>query len=574
MKLTIIRLFSSLLLILLMPLALAQGFGFDQSQIASELEGDFNEAYYPIKTLNAGLPKLNPPANRQSPQALIIFFEQAIAKQDYLRAAHALNLNLINPEDQPEQGAELAKKLAFLLENGKVINYKTLSDRPDALIESIPGTSQSNAGKPQRSIKLGELDRQHYKQTIRLQRVRVNELAPIWVFSANTVDSIEQLYQIHAPTKLEQALPQWIKIELFSIALWEYLLVAILLALGILIGRLISLITEKIAGYLKEGIIQNLIRTLTRPITFTIALGLLYGITSGLIIGNKAIASSLRPIMWISFVFAAIWLGTHIINFFADRYKSLQITPLDDDQSSQHRCRMTYLSIGRRVFTFSLILIGIVIMLSEFINIKLVGASLLTSAGVLSIILGVAAQPLLANIVAGIQVAITRPIRIGDTIVIHDEWVVVEELTYTYAILLTWDERRLIVPMRDFVTEPLINWSHTNQHMRQPVFLYVDYSIDLEALKKHFIEQAKAHENWCQKVEPDLLILEYYPTYLKLRGQVSANTPNLAWSMAKDLREIMLTYLQQNAPNALPRERVSTLDPSSATLPSYLKTSQ
>lgn len=98
MKLTIIRLFSSLLLILLMPLALAQGFGFDQSQIASELEGDFNEAYYPIKTLNAGLPKLNPPANRQSPQALIIFFEQAIAKQDYLRAAHALNLNLINPE--------------------------------------------------------------------------------------------------------------------------------------------------------------------------------------------------------------------------------------------------------------------------------------------------------------------------------------------------------------------------------------------------------------------------------------------------------------------------------------------
>jgi small-conductance mechanosensitive channel len=182
---------------------------------------------------------------------------------------------------------------------------------------------------------------------------------------------------------------------------------------------------------------------------------------------------------------------------------------------------------------------------------------LLTSAGIAGAVLGIAAQPILGNIIAGMQVAITQPIRIGDTVMMDDEWTTIEDLRYTYAVLKTWDERRLIVPMRHFVTETVENWSHTEVHQTCVVYLYVDYGADIDAIRQKYIALVKTHELWDGQTEPELITVSITETAIKLRGTVASDSPLNAWTLECKIREQMLSYLHQEQKEYLPTERLT-----------------
>ena len=534
----------------------------------SGLTGDYNESYYTLDKLNAGLPPLSEPPNLSTPLATLEFFQSAVMKQQYDLAAYALNMNLIDDESQSSRAMDLVKQLDFLLVEKHLYVFDKLPDRPDGLIEPPLGSTSSIQGVPRRSIQLGYIDYRERRVPLHLERVRIGDGAPFWVFSAQTVANIDKLYEQYHPAKFERYLPSWTKLKILNIAIWEFLALLIFFSFTMGIGWLLSTAAGKLLNWYvmdKEGNrlgtlhhngVEDLVNKLTVPLTFTLSFSSVYSLVSGGFPYLDALASSTRPIIWVALVFSAMWLGIRVINFFANRYKDLQIENLSEENFDKSRSRRTYMSIFRRVFIFVMILGGIWIGLSEFTNIDGLGKTLLTSAGIAGAVLGIAAQPILGNIIAGMQVAITQPVRIGDTVMMEGEWSTIEDLGYTYAVLKTWDERRLIVPMRHFVTEIVENWSHTESHQITVIYLYVDYGADIDAIRQKYIELVKENVLWDGETEPEMFTVSVSETTIKLRCSQAANSPIDAWMLECAVREQMLGYLYEKQKAYLPAERL------------------
>ena len=137
------------------------------------------------------------------------------------------------------------------------------------------------------------------------------------------------------------------------------------------------------------------------------------------------------------------------------------------------------------------------------------------------------------------------------------DWTTIEDLRYTYAVLKTWDERRLIVPMRYFVTEIIENWSHTEVHQTCAVYLFVDYGINVDVVRQKYTEVVKANALWDQKTEPQLLVVSVDENTIKLRGALASDSPLNAWTLECEVREQMLAYLHQEQKAYLPTERLT-----------------
>ena len=538
------------------------------------LTGDYNESYYSLNKLNVGLPPLAEPPNLSTPLATLEFFQSAVMKQQYDLAAYALNMNLIDSKLQRNRAIDLTKQLDFLLVEKKLYVFDKLPDRPDGLIEPPLGSTNSIQGIPRRSIQLGYIDYRERRVPIYLERVRIDDNPPFWVFSAQTVGNIGNLYEQYHPAKFERYLPTWTKLQLFSIAIWEFLALFIFFSFTMGVGWLLSTAAGKLLNWYvmdKEGNrlgtlhhngVEDLVNKLTVPLTFTISFSSVFTLVSGGFPYLDAVASSTRPIIWIGLIFSALWMGIRVTNFFANRYKDLQIENLGDEQFDKGRRRRTYVSIFRRVFIFVMILGGIWIGLSEFTSINGLGKTLLTSAGIAGAVIGIAAQPILGNVIAGMQVAITQPVRIGDTVMMEDEWTTVEDLGYTYAVLQTWDERRLIIPMRHFVTEIVENWSHTDSHQTCVIYLYVDYGADIEEIRQQYIKLVKANDLWDGKTDPEMYTVSVSENTIKLRCSQASDSPINAWRLECQVREQMLNYLFEKQQAYLPAERLIFKDTS------------
>ncbi|WP_352310114.1 mechanosensitive ion channel family protein [Psychrobacter sp. W2-37-MNA-CIBAN-0211] len=532
------------------------------------LTGDYNESYYSLNKLNAGLPPLAEPPNLSTPLATLEFFQSAVMKQQYDLAAYALNMNLIDGKLQRSRAIDLAKQLDFLLIEKKLYVFDELPDRPDGLIEPPLGSTNSIQGIPRRSIQLGYIDYRERRVPIHLERVRVDDSAPFWIFSAQTVGNIDNLYEQYHPAKFERYLPAWTKLQLFSIAIWEFLALLVFFSFTMGVGWLLSKGAGKLLNWyvkdkagnrlstLHHNSVEDLVNKLTVPLTFTISFSSVFTLVSGGFPYLDAVASSIRPIIWIGLVFSAMWLGIRVINFFANRYQDMQIENLGEEQFDKVRRRRTYVSIFRRVFVFVMVLGSIWIGLSEFANMEGFGKTLVTSAGIAGVVIGIAAQPILGNIIAGVQVAVTQPVRIGDSVIMDGNFSTVEDLRYTYAVLKTWDERRLIVPMRELITEMVENWSHTEVHQTCPVFLYIDYGADIDAIRQQFISVVKDNKLWDNKTEPEIFVVEVTEKTIQLRGAVSAVGPVEAWTLACEIREQMLDYLYREQKHYLPAEHL------------------
>lgn len=544
-------------------------------QANTELTGEYNEAYYVVNELNTGLPTPAIPPNLETPLATLEFFNTANLQNDFALAAYALNLNSIADTQQVNLASELVRKLDYLLTEKDLYVFDEMPDRADGLVEPSIGSNNPIHGVPRRSIKLGSIDYKNRSVPIHLERVKVEGQAPVWVFSSQTVMNIEALYDIHKPAQFERYFPDWLSIEIFSLKLWEIFGILLFMVLTMGLGLLMSkgaakLTTAYSDKKLKEGGhdelslqgrgVTDLFSKITAPLTVFISFSMMFALVSGSFPKIDAMATSLRPIIWIGLVISALWLGIRTINFFANRYQDYQIDALDEEEFIIRRERMTYVSIFRRIFIFVIVMGGFWISLAEFTDLEGLGKTLLTSAGIAGAVIGIAAQPTLGNIIAGFQVAVTQPVRIGDTVMIDGIWSEVEDLRYTYAVLQTWDNRRLIVPMKHFVTEIIENWSHTTTSQTYAVYLYVDYGADIEAIKQKFIEFTKANELWDNETEPDLQVTDVTESTIKLRGKVSAEGPLDAWDLSCDVRRQMLDYLNNEQGDYLPTDRI-TLSP-------------
>jgi small-conductance mechanosensitive channel len=219
------------------------------------------------------------------------------------------------------------------------------------------------------------------------------------------------------------------------------------------------------------------------------------------------------------------------------------------------RRRRTQLALFRRLSILAVIMITVGLVLTAIPAVRNVGLSLFASAGVAGVIVGIAAQPTITNLIAGIQLAVTQPIRIGDAVLVEGEWGHVEAISSTHVVIAIWDERRLVVPLSYFLQRPFQNWTLRSSELVQPVFLYLDYSVPVVELRQKLTEILSGSPLWDRRVSV-LQITELKEQNVEIRLLVSAADSGQAWDLRCYVREQMLLFIRENFPDSLPRTRV------------------
>jgi small-conductance mechanosensitive channel len=220
---------------------------------------------------------------------------------------------------------------------------------------------------------------------------------------------------------------------------------------------------------------------------------------------------------------------------------------------------------ARRIYTQikvieNIIVVGIVFLtaaciLMTFENVRQIGTSLLASAGILGIILGFAAQKTLGNFIAGIQIALAQPIRLDDVVIVEGEWGWIEEITLTYVVVRIWDLRRLVVPISYFVEKSFQNWTRVSADILGSVFLYADYTVPIDKIRQELTQILEKSPHWDKKVNV-LQVTNATNTTIELRALMSASDSPTAWNLRCEVREKLLTFIQKNFPQSLPKTRV------------------
>lgn len=215
----------------------------------------------------------------------------------------------------------------------------------------------------------------------------------------------------------------------------------------------------------------------------------------------------------------------------------------------------TQLTIIRRLASVLIAVIAIGAVLFSFPGVRAVGASVLASAGIISIIAGLAAQSTLGNLIAGIQLAFSDAIRVGDTVFVEDEWGTIGEITLSYVVVYVWDERRLVLPCTYFTTSPFENWTRRSDEILGTVYMDLDWRVPLKAVREKFTEIIEQSTEWDRRAA-SVLVTGAEGGFVTVRFLVSAANADDQWFLRCNVREGIVTWLQEEHPEALPVTRV------------------
>lgn len=270
-------------------------------------------------------------------------------------------------------------------------------------------------------------------------------------------------------------------------------------------------------------------------------------------ISNEEFISSFGRVGSILLIVSLSWAAIAFIRI----VKHIFLEKYDISQEDNLRSRkfQTQFNILERILVFLIVLISIGLILMLFDEVKRIGISLFASAGVAGVIIGLAAQRVIGAVLAGIQIAITQPIRLDDVVIIEGEWGRVEEITLTYVVVNIWDKRRLVVPSTYFFEKPFQNWTRTTSEILGTVFIYTDYHVSFEALRNELTRLLKSTPLWDGKVNV-LQVTDAKERSIEIRALMSAKDSGTAWDLRVFIREKLIEFLQKNYPESLPKTRV------------------
>lgn len=252
-------------------------------------------------------------------------------------------------------------------------------------------------------------------------------------------------------------------------------------------------------------------------------------------------------------IVATTWLVARLIAGFAQGV--LDRHPVDVQDNMGARRIHTQTRVLARIAMTLVVVIGASMLLMTFPGARQVGASLLASAGVVGLIAGFAAKPVFSNMIAGLQLALTQPIRLDDVLIVEGEWGRVEEITGTYVVLKIWDERRMIIPLQYFIEKPFQNWTRNDARIMGSVFLHVDYAMPLAPLRAELERIIRQAPEWDQRFF-NLVVTEATERTMQLRVLCTAASSGLAWDLRCVLREGLIDFMQREYPQFLPRMRI------------------
>jgi small-conductance mechanosensitive channel len=251
------------------------------------------------------------------------------------------------------------------------------------------------------------------------------------------------------------------------------------------------------------------------------------------------------------------WAAATVLNTAADLYA--RRFPKEAEDSVLARKHLTQVKLLRRIAIFWIGFLTFAAMLMTIPAVREYGVSLFASAGVAGLVAGLAARPLLSNLIAGVQLALTQPIRLGDGVKVEGEFGHVEEIRSSYVVLRLWDLRRMVVPLSYFMERPFQNWTRDCTSMIGTVFLYVDFAIPVQAVREKFMELVRASELWDGQTAA-LQVTGASSDGVELRAIMSAATSGASFDLACEIREKLVGWLQETCPGALPQTRTSLIE--------------
>jgi small-conductance mechanosensitive channel len=249
---------------------------------------------------------------------------------------------------------------------------------------------------------------------------------------------------------------------------------------------------------------------------------------------------------------AATWLGVRLSGAIAEaaalRFRA------DVADNLQARRILTQTRILTRTLASVVVLVGVSFALLTFPGVRNLGAGLLASAGVVGLTVGIAAKPVLANLLAGVQIALTQPIRLDDVVIVEGEWGRIEEIGRAFVVVAIWDQRRLVVPLQYFIERPFQNWTRTGAEILGTAFLWVDYGMPLEPLREELRRVCEASALWDRRVAL-IQVTDASERAMQLRVLVSAGDAGRAWDLRCLVRERLIDFVRRQCPQFLPRVR-------------------
>lgn len=259
-----------------------------------------------------------------------------------------------------------------------------------------------------------------------------------------------------------------------------------------------------------------------------------------------------RRILLFVFVLLIGWIGIAALDIAAAIY--LRGFRVDVEDNLMARKHLTQIRILRRAAAVLVAMIALAAALMTVPGVRQYGVSLLASAGAAGIILGLALQPILVNLIAGVQIAVTQPIRLDDAVIVEGEWGNIEEITATYVVVRLWDWRRMVLPLTWFIQNPFQNWTRESSRLIGSAFLYVDYAAPVDRLRTRLGEIVRASSHWDGDVV-NLQVTDITERTLQIRCLASAASAGAAFDLRCEVREKMVAFLRDELPEALPRER-------------------
>jgi small-conductance mechanosensitive channel len=258
------------------------------------------------------------------------------------------------------------------------------------------------------------------------------------------------------------------------------------------------------------------------------------------------------------------WAAIVALRIAADLYlRRFQLETADNLLARKH---VTQVRVLQRTADILVIIVTLGAALMTFEPVRQYGVSLFASAGVAGLVAGLAARPVLSNLFAGVQLAMTQPIRLGDSVVVENEFGTIEEITATYVVVRLWDLRRMIVPLSYFIEKPFQNWTRENSALIGAVLFYLDYRAPIAAMRAKLKEILAASDKW-DGVVAALQVTDTKETTIEVRALMSARNSAHSFDLRCEVREKMIEFLQREHPEALPHQRHEAAGPAAVPLP-------
>jgi small-conductance mechanosensitive channel len=266
----------------------------------------------------------------------------------------------------------------------------------------------------------------------------------------------------------------------------------------------------------------------------------------------ETLKTALEHTAGLGLIAAIAWLAILLIEVTADvlsgRYR------IDVADNLIARRIQTQFQMLHRIAVILVSVVTLSIMLMTFPAIKHIGVSILASAGLASLVVGMAMKDTLSNLIAGVQIAFAQPFRIGDAVVVEGEWGWIEEIGMMYVVVRIWDLRRMVLPLSYFLTKPFQNWTRTSADLLGYTYIYTDYTVPVDAVRAELKRICEGSPMWNKKVCV-LQVSDSDAHTMQLRALMDVRNSSDAWDLRCLVREKLIDFLQKNYPGCLPRYR-------------------